>query len=153
MAFYSQMLEHKKQLKQAGVKVVIPDVDRETLAASTEDDFMENKRRASMKHIGRVRSDLTWAILVLNYDKHGIQDYIGANTFAEIAIAISHSKIVYLYQGVPAFYRDELTAWRAIPLNGNLSPLVDEYARHIKDFEKQLAIAVEESRQRELFDT
>ena len=152
MAFYNQMLEHEKQLNRAGVKVVIPNVDRETRYAVAEEDFLENKRRSSMKHIGRVRSRLTWAILILNYDKHGIPDYIGANTFAEIAIAVSHSKIVYLYQGVPTFYRDELAAWQAISLNGDLSRLVAEYGRNIRDFEKQLAIATEESRQKKLFD-
>jgi hypothetical protein len=152
MAFYNQMLEHKKQLTQAGVRVVIPNVDQKTLFSFAEEDFLENKRRSSMEHIGRVRSRLTWAILVLNYDKHGIPDYIGANTFAEIAIAVSHSKSIYLYQGVPAFYSDELTAWQAISLNGDLSQLVAEYGKNIEDFEKQRAIAREEDRQKKLFD-
>ena len=127
MAFYANMLDHKRFLRKAGVQSVTPDPDDKILEPVREKDFQEVKRRASMRHIRRVRDQKTFGILVMNVDKHGIHDYIGPNTFAEIAIALSHYKRIYLYQGIPEFYRDELVSWQVIPLNGDISKLIADY--------------------------
>lgn len=124
MAFYSNMLEHKRILQNAGINTLIPDSDNDLINSLQETDFQKIKRRASMKHIRRIRDQKTFGILVLNYDKHGISDYIGANTFAEIAIAVAHYKRIYLFQGLPDFYREELLAWQVVCLNGSLKSLI-----------------------------
>lgn len=81
-----------------------------------------------MKHIRKIRdNEKTFGILVMNIDKHGIPNYIGPNTFAEIAVAITHYKKVYLFQGIPAFYRDELVAWNVIGLNGDIDRIIKDY--------------------------
>jgi hypothetical protein len=71
----------------------------------------------------------TCAVLAVNADKQGIRDYIGPNTFAELAIAFVNGKKIYLLQNVPRNLEDELTAWGAIPLRGDLSRLIEEVQR------------------------
>lgn len=146
MSFYPNMVEQQSLLRALGVKSVIPSPDTDVFQILNEEESLSAKRSASMKHIRRVRDGKTFGILVLNFDKHGIADYIGANSFAEIAVALAHYKRIYLYQGVPTFYRDELIAWGAVPLNCDLSRLVDD----IKQYENTIR---QLGQQMTLFDT
>jgi hypothetical protein len=139
MTFYSKMEEQKAFLRKSGIPSIIPDPDDEPNSL-WEKDFPSMKRRSSMKHIRRIRAGKTFGILVMNLDKHGIHDYIGPNTFAEIAIAFAHSKHIFLYQGIPDFYQDELVAWQAIPLNGNTSRLVTSYQETMRSETLQLTL-------------
>lgn len=126
MSFYFQMVEQSHLLREAGIDSLVPEPDNDLIHSLHENDFQEAKRRASMKHIRKIRDKKTFGILVVNFDKHGISDYIGANAFAEIAVALAHYKKIYLLQGIPEFYRDELTAWQAVCLNGNLMRLIED---------------------------
>lgn len=127
MSFYSTMLEQARILAKAGIRAVVPPSDSGVLDDLPDEQYQAAKRRLSMQHIRRIRDPKTCALLVVNCDKHGLRDYIGPNTFAEIAIALAHYKPIYLYQGMPQFYRDELTAWKAMCLDGCLDPLITEY--------------------------
>jgi hypothetical protein len=69
----------------------------------------------------------TFAVLAINADKHGIRDYIGPNTFAEVAVAFSQGKRIYLLQDVPQNLEDELRAWGVVPLRGDLGRLVGDF--------------------------
>ena len=75
-------------------------------------------------------------MLVLNRDKHGISNYIGPNTFAEISISLAHYKKIYLFQDMPKFYRDELSTWGVICLNGDLSRIINDYKK--SEFQRSL---------------
>jgi len=121
------MLEQKRVLGKAGVRAILPDSDTDLFSQLTKKDIQIAKRRASMKHIRRIRDQKTYCILVVNLDKHGVSNYIGPNTFAEIAVALAHYKKVYLYQGVPEFYREELNAWQALCLDGSLNQLIKDF--------------------------
>jgi hypothetical protein len=59
--------------------------------------------------------------------KYDISHYIGPNTFAEVAVAFAQSKKIYLLNGIPSVYEDELIAWRVIPLFGALHQLIDDF--------------------------
>lgn len=61
------------------------------------------------------------AILVLNFNKKGIKNYIGGNTFLEMGFAHVSDKKIYLLNPVPELgYKDEIIAMQPIILNGNL---------------------------------
>ena len=63
------------------------------------------------------------AVLVVNPPKQGVGHYIGANAFAEIAIAFYFGKKIFLlYDQFPP-YADELSAWGVVPLRGDLGLL------------------------------
>lgn len=140
MAFYVNMLEQKQHLRQSGIHALIPNIDDQLMEPISEEIHQKAKRQASMRHIRRIRDEKTFAILVVNIDKYGIRDYIGPNSFAEIAIALAHYKRIYLYQGIPDFYKDELLSWQVIPLEGNLSRLISDYRKVTSANEIQLAL-------------
>ena len=61
------------------------------------------------------------AILVLNYDKKGIKNYVGGNTLIEIAFAHVLEKKIYLLNPIPEMpYSDEIHSMKPTILNGNL---------------------------------
>lgn len=64
------------------------------------------------------------AILVANFDKHGIENYIGGNTFLEMGFAhVLHQKI-YLLNPVPdMIYTTEIVAMQPVILNGKLEDI------------------------------
>lgn len=144
MAFYSKMLDLRDELSLHGLPAFAPDPDNDLFTTQEKSDQI-TKRRASMRHIRKVRDQSTFGILVVNFDKHGIPDYIGPNTFAEIAVALAHYKRIYLFQSVPRFYQDELLAWGAIPLHGDIRLIVKDWVDHTRRVEAQ-------ARQLTLFD-
>jgi len=75
------------------------------------------------KHFDKVAdSD---AILVINLERHGIKNYIGGNTFAEIMIAFYLGKKIFLLNPIPndeklSFILDEIEAVKPTVLNDNI---------------------------------
>ncbi len=64
-------------------------------------------------------------LLVLNYDKNGIQNYIGGNTFLEMGFAHVLNQRIYLWGPIPdmPYYHTELLAMRPIVINGDLTKI------------------------------
>lgn len=61
------------------------------------------------------------SILVLNYDKKGIKNYIGGNAFLEIGFAHVLNKKIFLLNPIPEIsYKDEILSMRPSVLNGSL---------------------------------
>jgi len=65
------------------------------------------------------------AILVVNLDKKGIKNYIGANTFLEIGYAHCLNKKIFLLNPLPEqeYLLDELKATEPIIINQDLSKI------------------------------
>ena len=63
------------------------------------------------------------AILVCNFDKNGIKNYIGGNTLMEIGFAHVNDKKVFLLNPIPkeVSYSDEIKAMADVILNGDLN--------------------------------
>ena len=62
------------------------------------------------------------ALLVANYDKHGIKNYIGGNAFLEMGFAHVLNQKIYLLNPIPKMphYETEIIAMQPIVINGNL---------------------------------
>ena len=62
------------------------------------------------------------AILVCNFDKNGIKNYIGGNVLMEIGFAHVNDKKVFLLNPIPEDvpYTDEIKAMVGVVLNGDL---------------------------------
>lgn len=131
--FAKQMVETKKILEKKGYRVLLPEM-AESFANGrfNLDDFKDNRTNAVFKkkynlirkHFEEVKKGD--AILVLNYDRKGIKNYIGGNTFAEMAIAYYLGKPIYLLNPVPEQlpYITEIKAMEPIILNGNLNNIL-----------------------------
>ena len=65
------------------------------------------------------------AILVCNFDKNGIKNYIGGNTLMEIGFAHVNDKKVFLLNPIPedVGYKDEIKAMAGIIINGDLTKI------------------------------
>ncbi|HVX48219.1 MAG TPA: hypothetical protein VHA05_02570 [Candidatus Saccharimonadales bacterium] len=65
------------------------------------------------------------ALLVANFDKHGIKNYIGGNTFLEMGFAHVLNQKIYLMNPIPKmpYYETEIIAMRPIVINGDLTKI------------------------------
>lgn len=130
MKFHREMREVKKTLENAehivsvpkGIELmdtqgyVVPNEDSERIQHKIEYDFI----RAHFKKVEDAD-----AILVLNYDKKGIKNYIGGNTFLEMGLAFWLGKKIFLLNPVPQMdYLTEMHAMQPIVINGDLSKIV-----------------------------
>lgn len=66
------------------------------------------------------------AVLVANYDKHGIKNYIGGNTLMEIGFAHVLNQKIFLLNPIPdiPYYETEIKAVKPVIINGNLKKVV-----------------------------
>ena len=62
------------------------------------------------------------ALLVLNYDKHGIRNYVGGNAFLEMGFAYVLGQKIYLMNPIPdiPYYGTEILAMKPIVIYGDL---------------------------------
>ena len=62
------------------------------------------------------------AILVLNYDKNSINNYIGPNAFLEMGLAFHLRKKIFLLNPIPEIgYKEEMIGMRPMIISGNLT--------------------------------
>lgn len=67
----------------------------------------------------------TDAVLVANYDKNDIKNYIGGNTLMEIGFAHVLNQKIFLLHPIPdiPYYKTEIKAMEPIILNGDLGKI------------------------------
>ncbi|HRY36695.1 MAG TPA: hypothetical protein P5230_02310 [Candidatus Magasanikbacteria bacterium] len=124
MAFAKEMVSMQKQLETLGHKVIVP-ANLEKHAAGTMS--MENK--AEKIELDLIRGYFeeikkTDAVLVLNYDKNNIKNYIGGNSLIEMAFAHVLNKKIFLLNAIPQIsYSDEIEAMQPVILNGDVSSI------------------------------
>jgi hypothetical protein len=75
-----------------------------------------------------IREDCKWvkdmdALVVANYDKYGIANYIGGNAFIEMAYAYLLEKPVYLLNPIPEvpYYGTEIIGMKPVVIDGDLT--------------------------------
>ena len=110
MKVKDKILEVKSILEKEGFSVLLPV------------ECLKNipKEIASRAHFERIIDPHNEIILIVNAKKNEIENYIGPNSFAEIAFGFYFNKKVYLLNDYYEPYLDELTAWNVAPLKGNL---------------------------------
>ena len=113
MKIKEKIFEIEKILKNKGYEVVTP---KEFKVEMTKGD-------ATKLHFDEITNEKTNIVLAVNVTKNEIENYIGPNTFAEIAMAFYFNKKIYLLNDISEPYRDELEGWNVIPLKGNLDNL------------------------------
>jgi hypothetical protein len=65
------------------------------------------------------------ALLVLNYDKHGIKNYIGGNAFLEMGFAHVLNQKIYLLNPIPdmPYYGTEIIAMRPTVIDNDFAKI------------------------------
>lgn len=102
-----------KKLEEKGYNVLYPV------------ECMEGKPKviASKAHFNRIADKENDTILIVNNTKNGIENYIGPNSFAEIAMAFHYEKRIVLLNDIYMPYEDELVGWNVETLKGDLNNL------------------------------
>ncbi|MBI4087135.1 hypothetical protein HY416_04125 [Candidatus Kaiserbacteria bacterium] len=142
IAFYTQMEEIKKTLEGKGHEVKIPELALETPAEfggskkvyfggyieenggidafPAEHEIWNMKEGAIRDHFEKI--DWAEAIVVTNYEKRGVEGYIGGNTLIEIGVAFYTRKPIYILNPISSTlsYKQEILGMKPVMLDGNL---------------------------------
>ena len=113
MKLKEKIFEIEEYLKNKGYEVVSP---KEFRVEMTRIDL-------SKMHFDEIANENTDIVLAVNVTKNGIENYIGPNTFAEIAMAFYFNKKIYVLNDIYEPYRDELEGWNVVALKGNLEAI------------------------------
>lgn len=127
MSFAGEILAIQHALERHGHTVLVPDGAQDYLqgqAGKTDRD--EGARRKIARDLIRQHHayiESSDAILVLNYDKKGIKNYVGGNAFLEMGFAFVMGKHVFMLHDSPNIdmIKEEIIAMQPIILNGDIS--------------------------------
>lgn len=126
LSFTNEVLNLAKELEKLGHEVLLPNGVIANIINNPDFDPVQAKISTGNvnKHIDKVRD--ADAILVCNYDKNDIKNYIGANTFIEIAAAHYFNKPIFTLNPLPnqPYINDEIQSFGIKVLNGNLGELI-----------------------------
>ncbi len=111
------------ELRTMGYSVSTPDLsERHDWSSYSDEEVIRNKGRLVRRHIANI--ERSKVVLAMNYDKHGIDNYIGSNTFLEMGIGFFLEKPIYLYNPVPKQDNyEEILALEPIILKGDLTKI------------------------------
>jgi len=122
--FFDNMIEIQKQLESNGHEVYRP-IKVENVDYFSEDGSsrIEAKKSLNLAKIHLDKIEASDAILVANYTKGDIENYIGASTFLEMAFAHYRGKKIFVLNPLPKqkYIDDELQAYDVIVLNSDLA--------------------------------
>jgi phosphoribosylformimino-5-aminoimidazole carboxamide ribonucleotide (ProFAR) isomerase len=115
MAFHKEYEKIKEQLEKVGHNIIVP---------LSDEYYCKEKdvKKCAMLDFNK-NLDKSDAILIANFEKKGIKNYIGINSIMEIGMAFNRGKKIFILHGIPENCRDELEAIGCISLNGELSKL------------------------------
>ena len=113
MKVKDQILDVAAQLKKLKYKPLLP----------IECMNGEPKVVASRAHMDRIVDKNNTYILIVNAKNGGINNYIGPNSFAEIAFGFYYKKKVFVLNDIYEPYRDELDGWGVVALHGDLEKM------------------------------
>jgi len=138
IAFFKEMQEMKSKLEGLGHDVRMPPSELKDdsgkdipiteyyklrKATTNNESWIWNRKEEAMRmHFDKVMwSDV---ILVLNYDKNNVKDYIGGNTFLEMGLAMHLKKKIYLLNPIPeTSCKEEILGMKPVIINNNLSEI------------------------------
>ena len=130
----------KEELEALGHSVVAPDVEFEMKGDDTsvgayfarnggidafppDHDVWKKKGKAINKHFRKI--DASDCVLITNYEKKGIDNYTGGNTFLEMGYAYGTGKKIFILHQLPkeSPYIEEILGMQPIVLEGDISKI------------------------------
>ncbi len=121
--FYNRIPPIKEYLEKLGHTIILPNSYDEPEAESKFRGTSEHSswKARMIKHSEKVISNVD-AVLVLNYTKNNIENYIGGATFLEMYDAFRLDKTIYLMNDIPeGMLKDEIIGFNPIIINGHIN--------------------------------
>ena len=128
MQFNDKMLEVKDKLWELGHDAFVTDLHK-AMVGKTDEEIEKIKlhQKYNMDAIREFWNMMQGAdaVLVLNYDKNGIKNYVGGNTLMEIGFAHVLNQKVFMLNPIPKmqYCKTEIEAVNPIILNGDFSKI------------------------------
>ena len=128
MQFTDKMVEVREQLRELGHDAFITDLHKAMVGKNDEE--IEKIKLHQKYHMDPIRE--FWdamqdadAVLVLNYDKNGIQNYVGGNTLMEIGFAHVLNQKIFMINPIPEmpYCNTEIIGIKPIILDGDFSKI------------------------------
>jgi len=135
LGFTYEIKEIENKLEKIGFEVSIPLSSEKILNGDVSLDEITKEKEKGIFSTRAIKFDSIrayWkiinesdAILVANFDKKDVKNYIGGNTFLEMGFAHILNKNIFLLNDVPEMiYTDELKTMQPTILYGNLSNII-----------------------------
>jgi len=132
--FTHEIKEIADELKNFGFDVSIPISSEKILRGEFSLDEIKNEKENGKFSERVIKFDSIrayWkiikesdAIMIANFDKNNIKNYIGGNSFLEMGFAHILNKKIFLLNEIPEMiYTDELKAMQPIVLNSDFSKI------------------------------
>jgi hypothetical protein len=128
MQFTDKMLEVKAKLQELGHDAFVTDLHK-AMVGKTDEEIEKIKlhQKYNMDAIREFWNMMQGAdaVLVLNYDKNGIKNYVGGNTLMEIGFAHVLNQKIFMLNPIPEmpYCQTEIEAVKPIILNGDFSKI------------------------------
>lgn len=125
--FYDRVSEIKNFLEQDSHVITLPnsfdDVGSEERFRK-QGDKVYSEWKARMIRLSMDKMTDVDAVLVLNFEKNGVQNYIGGATFLEMYDAFKSDKKIFMFNDVPeGILQDEIIGFNPIIIEGDLSKI------------------------------
>jgi len=126
MQYTEKMLELQDNLKSLGHDAFLTNLASPFIGKSDKEKekikIYQKKNKDAIREFWKQMQGAD-AILVANFDKNGIKNYIGGNTLMEIGFAHVLNQKIFLLNPIPeiSYYKTEIEAVKPIVLNGDLS--------------------------------
>ena len=126
MQYVEKMIEVCDKLIELGHDAFVTDLHKSLVGKTDEEK--EKIKLYQKNNMDAIR--VFWkamqgsdAVLVLNYDKNGIKNYIGGNTLMEIGFAHVLNQKIFLMNPIPEipYYKSEIEAVQPIIINEDFS--------------------------------
>lgn len=126
MTMAKKMIEIESGLTKLGHEVILPRFTKEYAQMSSTDEMHSESVKNKVDHdlIRDYFEEIKTgdAVLVINEERKNIANYIGGNSFLEMAFAHVLNKGIFLLNPIPEMiYSDELIAMQPVVLNGDLN--------------------------------
>ena len=136
MSYIDKMLELKSRLESMDHLVKVPQIEIKNpegqILTQQEYDQIRKSAHDTDRWVWDINQEairdhftkITWAdaILIPNYEKGGVKNYIGPNTLMEMGLALFLNKKIFLLNPIPDIpSKEEILGINPIIINGNLS--------------------------------
>lgn len=131
MQFTEKMLEIREQLREWGHNAFVTDLHKAMIGKTDEEiEKIKLHQKYTMDAIREFWNMMQGAdaVLVLNYDKNGIKNYVGGNTLMEIGFAYVLNQKIFMLYPIPEmpYCKTEIEAVKPIILDGDLSKITEK---------------------------
>jgi hypothetical protein len=125
MQFTDKMVEYRDKLCALGHDAFITDLHKSMVGKSDEEiEKIKIHQKYNMDAIREFWRAMQGAdaVLVLNLDKNGIENYVGGNTLMEIGFAHVLDQKIFMLNSIPemSYCKAEIEAVKPVVINGDL---------------------------------